>query len=201
MPQYHKLQQSYHTSSALRCHRVYSKIVPYLQFSLSWWWSDTTASVGRDWYAKWTCRWTFVWESSILADMIDQGRMPSETRLICSSEALCALSKNNWSIRPIAVGCFLNRLVAIAVIWRVSVDAAVVLQPHQPGVNAKQGTEAMAHSTRCYLENVDLVVQFLKSISAMHSSTYIETYCHRRLSKQLVQICKCLQPSYADAST
>ena len=68
--------------------------------------------------------------------------------------SLFALSKNDGGIRPIAVGCTLRRLVATIVVNRVSAEVATILVPHQLGVGVKLATEAAAHASRTYINNL-----------------------------------------------
>ena len=75
---------------------------------------------------------------------------------------LCALSKKDGGIRPIAVGCTLRRLVAKAACSAVRDRVAGQLAPLQLGFGMKQGAEAAAHATRCYINNLSPGEAFLK---------------------------------------
>ena len=75
---------------------------------------------------------------------------------------MCALSKKDGGIRPIAVGCTLRRLVAKAACSAVHDRVAGRLAPLQLGSGMKQGAEAAAHAARCYINNLSPGEAFLK---------------------------------------
>ena len=76
--------------------------------------------------------------------------------------SLCALSKKDGGIRPIAVGCTLRRLVAKAACSAVRDRVTESLAPLQLGFGVKQGAEAAAHAARCYINNLGPDEAFLK---------------------------------------
>jgi hypothetical protein len=79
------------------------------------------------------------------------GLIPLEISQILYGASLCALSKKDGGIRPIAVGCILRRLAAKIVCTRISEQMGNFLNPLQLGFGTKYGAEAGAHSARNYL--------------------------------------------------
>jgi hypothetical protein len=90
------------------------------------------------------------------------GRVPAVVRPVFCGASLCALSKKDGGIRPIAVGCTLRRLVAKAACSVVRDRVAEQLAPLQLGFGIKQGAEAAAHAARCYISNISPGEAFLK---------------------------------------
>ncbi len=82
------------------------------------------------------------------------GRVPTAVRPVFCGASLCALSKKDGGIRPIAVGCTLRRLVAKAACRAVKPRMAALLAPVQLGFGIKHGIEAAVHAGRLYLQNV-----------------------------------------------
>jgi len=82
------------------------------------------------------------------------GRVPSVVRPVFCGASLCALSKKAGGIRPIAVGCTFQRLVAKAACSIVRDHVTSKLAPLQLGFGVKQGAEAAAHAARCYVSNL-----------------------------------------------
>lgn len=64
--------------------------------------------------------------------------------------SLCALSKKDGGIRPIAVGSTIRRLVARLECRAVRQGLAAKLQPHQLGFGTTMGCEAAIHATRLF---------------------------------------------------
>jgi hypothetical protein len=86
--------------------------------------------------------------------------------------SLCAKSKNDGGIRPIAVGCMLLRLVTKAACSEVSYRVTESLAPLQLGFGVKLGAETAAHAARCYINNLGpdeaiLKIDFIKASNAV----------------------------------
>lgn len=64
--------------------------------------------------------------------------------------ALCALTKKDGSVRPIAVGNTLGRLVAKLCCHAVKEDMSSYLQPRQLRFGTRLGCEAAIHATRLF---------------------------------------------------
>lgn len=64
---------------------------------------------------------------------------------------LCALSKKDNGVRPIAVGCVYRRLTSKLACRSEFGNAGEYLFPKQVGVATKGGTEAAIHSVRSYI--------------------------------------------------
>ena len=90
------------------------------------------------------------------------GRVPLVVRPVFCGASLCALSKKDGGIRPIAVGCTLRRLVAKAACSAVRDRVTESLAPLQLDFGVKQGAEAAAHAARCYINNLGPDEAFLK---------------------------------------
>jgi hypothetical protein len=86
-----------------------------------------------------------------IIDLMFLGLIPLEISQILYGASLCALSKKDGGIRPIAVGCTLRRLAAKIVCTRISEQMGNFLNPLQLGFGTKYGAEAGAHSARNYL--------------------------------------------------
>jgi len=82
------------------------------------------------------------------------GHVPNVIRPVLCGASLCALSKKDGGIRPIAVGNTLRRLVAKVACSAVRDRVTERLAPLQLGFGVKQGAEAAAHAARCYIRNL-----------------------------------------------
>ena len=64
---------------------------------------------------------------------------------------LCALSKKDGGIRPIAVGTTLRRLITKVGFKPISQQLGLLFRPNQLGYGSKGGSEAAAYAARHYL--------------------------------------------------
>lgn len=76
------------------------------------------------------------------------GEAPNTLAPWIAGAPLTALLKPDDSVRPIAVGETLRRLVSLILMNRVAKRAKEFLQPFQLGAATKRGTEAMVHAAR-----------------------------------------------------
>ena len=76
------------------------------------------------------------------------GKVTSTICRIIYGAALCALSKKDGGLRPIAVGSTYRRLAAKLACKYVSDETGDYLRPTQIGFNTKGGCEAGVHATR-----------------------------------------------------
>ncbi|XP_049886408.1 uncharacterized protein LOC126380870 [Pectinophora gossypiella] len=86
--------------------------------------------------------------------------------------SLCALTKKDGGIRPIAVGSVFRRLTAKAACRAVKEEMAGYLQPHQLGFGTRLGCEAAIHATRSYVmdpSNSDSIVLKLDICNAFNT--------------------------------
>ena len=74
--------------------------------------------------------------------------------LLFFGASFVALKKKDGSIRPIAVGCTLRRLVAKCAGNKVMKEMGELLFPQQLGYGIKRGIEIAIHSARVYLSNL-----------------------------------------------
>lgn len=83
-----------------------------------------------------------------LCNLMLAGRVPEEVVPFVYGASLFALSKTNADVRPIAVGCVYRRLVGkIAARFGFSL-LKDLFYPHQMGVGAPKGAEAIVHTVR-----------------------------------------------------
>lgn len=85
--------------------------------------------------------------------------------------SLCALTKKDGGIRPIAVGNTIRRLVAKLCCRAVKLDMSSYLQPHQVGFGTPLGCEAAIHATRMFAmaEDCDNIIIKLDIRNAFNS--------------------------------
>ena len=89
------------------------------------------------------------------ANLCFAGEVPTAIiRPVFCRASLCALTKKDGGIRPIAVGCTLRRLVAKTASRLVQETMAAKLAPIQLGFGVKQGTEAAANAARRFLRDL-----------------------------------------------
>ena len=88
-----------------------------------------------------------------LINLVLEGGVPDEILPIFYGGSLCALTKPNGGVRPIAAGNTLRRL-AVKVASEPLVDTlGEEFRPVQLGYGTKGGCEGTAHAARIYLEN------------------------------------------------
>ncbi|XP_048001834.1 uncharacterized protein LOC125238542 [Leguminivora glycinivorella] len=87
-----------------------------------------------------------------LVNIMLAGQVPLEITNILYGANLCALTKKDGGIRPIAVGSTLRRLAAKIACRSILKDLAPELQPVQLGFGSKSGCEAAVHAVRTYIE-------------------------------------------------
>jgi len=91
-----------------------------------------------------------------------RGEVPDFAVSTFFGATLCALTKKDGGIRPIAVGNTLRRLAAKVGARPLSHSLGSELRPVQLGYSTKGGCEAAAHSARRYLRNCNHRRVFLK---------------------------------------
>ena len=82
--------------------------------------------------------------------------LPSFASFMSSANLIPLLKKDGTSIRPIAIGEVLRRLISKCCVKRASVAAAQYLHPMQLGVKVKNGAEAILHSFNRYIRDPTL---------------------------------------------
>jgi hypothetical protein len=110
---------------------------------------------------------------TVFTNIVLDGRVPAVIKPFFCGASLFALSKKDGGIRPIAVGCTLRRLVAKIAVNHVNAEAATILAPHQLGVGVKLATEAAAHASRTYINNLAsgqavLKLDFNNAFNSLH---------------------------------
>jgi Reverse transcriptase (RNA-dependent DNA polymerase) len=108
------------------------------------------------------------------------GKVPSSIQPVFCGASLCALTKKDGGIRPIAVGCTLRRLVAKSVVKVVQEKMAAKMAPVQLGFGVKRETEASAHAVRRLLQNIRpgqavLKLDFKNAFNAISGDEVIRT--------------------------
>ena len=86
-----------------------------------------------------------------LVNFVLKDKIPEDIRPIFFGANLCALSKKDGGIRPIAVGTTFRRLITKAGLKPISKDLGILFRPNQLGYSSKGGSEAAAHAARHYL--------------------------------------------------
>ena len=107
------------------------------------------------------------------------GCIPNEIQPIFCGASLCALKKVDGSIRPIAVGCTLRRLVAKAACFAVKESTSGLFVPTQLGFGVSRATEATVHATRCYVDNLQpgqgiLKLDFINAFNTIHRDSMLQ---------------------------
>jgi len=85
------------------------------------------------------------------ANLVLAGRVPLLVRPSFFGATLLPFRKKDGGLRPIAVGLTLRRLISKLAASAVMTPCAQLLAPHQLGVGARGGAEALVHATRHYL--------------------------------------------------
>ena len=88
-----------------------------------------------------------------LTNSILKNELPEDIKPIFFGANLCALSKKDGGIRPIAVGTTLRRLTTKVGFKPLSRQLGTLLRPNQLGYASKGGREAAAHAARHYLNS------------------------------------------------
>ena len=81
-----------------------------------------------------------------LVNVMAAGKVPNQVRPYLCGARLHAGKKKDSSLRPIAVGNLMRRLVAKCFSSALASQAAALLKPHQLGVGVRGGAEAVAHA-------------------------------------------------------
>ena len=128
------------------------------------------------------------------------GRVPASIRPIFCGASLCALNKKDGGIRPIAVGCTLRRLVAKTASKLVQEKMTAKMAPTQLGFGVKQGTEAAAHATRRFLQQLRqgqalLKLDFVNAFNAISRDEML-----RVVSDELPELFNYISTCYSSAS-
>merc|ERR1712218_20450 len=100
-----------------------------------------------------------------LVNVMAAGKVPVQVRPFLCGARLVAGKKKDNSLRPIAIGNLLRRVVAKCFSSALAQQAAVLLAPNQLGVGVRGGAEAIAHAVTdavrvhpsCSVLQVDLV--------------------------------------------
>ena len=100
-----------------------------------------------------------------LANALAAGKVPEQVRPFFCGARLVAGKKKDNSLRPIAIGNLLRRMVSKCFNNALAQKAADLLSPNQLGVGVRGGAEAIAHAVieavkvhpSCWVLQVDLV--------------------------------------------
>ena len=84
-------------------------------------------------------------------NLVLTGDIPAEIRPFSCEASLTALNKKDGGVRPIAVGCTLQRLVPKVASRSVMERMGQYLSPLQLGYGTPFGAEAAVHASRLYL--------------------------------------------------
>ena len=81
-------------------------------------------------------------------NLVVAGNVPTFARPFFFGATLIGLSKNDGGVRPIAIGCTLQRLAAKCCACLVKEEVGSRLFPIQLGFGTSRGAEAAVHSAR-----------------------------------------------------
>ena len=134
------------------------------------------------------------------ANLCLAGDVPTVIRPVFCGASLCALTKKDGGIRPIAVGCTLRRLVAKTASKSVQAKMATKLAPIQLGFGVKQGTEAAAHAARRFLWDMQpgqalLKLDFVNAFNAISREEILRT-----LREELPELYPFISTCYSSSS-
>lgn len=87
----------------------------------------------------------------VFSENLLNGKAPAFITPMLYGATLCALRKKDTSIRPIAVGCTLRRLVSKIACARIHEKLGTELRPIQLGFGTPGGAEAGAHAARRFV--------------------------------------------------
>ena len=97
-----------------------------------------------------------------ICNLVLSGRVPESIRPLFYGASLCALSKKDGGIRPIAVGNTLRRLATKVLIFPTTAEIREQVQPTQLGVGTPAGCEAALRAVRHYMESTSSPKVLLK---------------------------------------
>ena len=87
-------------------------------------------------------------------NLVLAGKVPTSVRHIFFGASLTALNKPDGSIRPIAVGLTLRRLVCKVASRAIRDDLGSLLRPIQLGFGTSHGAEAAVHAARYFVDHL-----------------------------------------------
>jgi hypothetical protein len=99
-------------------------------------------------------------EITRLCNFMFSGKIISNFTPFIYGASLCALSKKDGGIRPIAIGSTFRRLASKLGCYYLSGEISNYLKPKQLGFGTRSGCEAAVHSVRSYLTNYSAEVFF-----------------------------------------
>lgn len=102
------------------------------------------------------------------------GNVPSFVTPILYGASLCALNKKDNSLRPIAIGSVLRRMVSKIACARVYDKLGSCLRPKQVGFGTRGGAEAGAHAARRYINHEHLSTKVMLKIDYANAFNELE---------------------------
>ena len=90
----------------------------------------------------------------VFVNMVLAGKSPPDVKPFFFGAALVTFHNKCDHMRPIAIGCTLKRLAAKCAVMRVKQRMKSLLIPHQLGFEVKHGAEAIVHSARIFLDEL-----------------------------------------------
>ena len=90
----------------------------------------------------------------VFVNMVLAGKTPHDVHPFFFGATLVTFHSKCGDLRPIAIGCTLKRLAAKCAVMRVKQSMKSLLIPHQLGFGVKHGAEAMVHSARIFLDDL-----------------------------------------------
>lgn len=117
-----------------------------------------------------------------LCNLMLEGDVLPEIAEILYGASLCALSKKDGGIRPIAVGNTIRRITAKICCQYYRDSLGATLRPTQLGFGTKGGCEAAVHATRTYINNnagtskVLLKIDFRNAFNTLERDIILECF-------------------------
>ena len=117
-------------------------------------------------------------------NLVIRGDVPDVARPYFFGASLVALNKSSGSIRPIAVGCTLRRLVAKCPSSFVRDEMGALLASLQLGYGTPMGAEAAVHATPMYLCNIQpgqllLKVDFPNAFNCIRRDKFLQSVLNK----------------------
>lgn len=117
-----------------------------------------------------------------LCNFMLSGKVNTTICPILYGASLIALKKKDGGVRPIAIGSFFRRLVAKLCCFKIRNTLGEKFRPLQFGFGSPGGCEAVAHSARIYLSNINntvdkvfLKIDFKNAFNMIHRDHMLHT--------------------------
>ena len=136
-----------------------------------------------------------------MTNLILAGGVPEEVTSIFFGATLCALTKKDGGLRPVAVGNTIRRLAIKVAIKPLSAALGQELRPTQLGFATSGGCEAAAHSARKYIaeathRRVFLKIDMKNAFNCLRRDSFLEV-----ARRRVPEMYRVLWQAYSKPST